>query len=376
MEMKMKPLLLAGLISSGYMLASPLSFAAPAPANSEGAIADGYVYDASGLAVRTSNGDCVRTSSWTPDMATAQCDPDLVQRAAAPVEQEPAAAQAAPSEPPAPATSEVAAIEPQRQPININEKALFDFDRSVLKEQDRKRLDEVITELKDAPEAATIRITGHTDSIGSEEYNRDLSMRRARAAEEYLVSNGIPEQRIVISGMGESNPVADNDSDEGRAQNRRAEIEVQAEAGTGTEGAPAGTPGNQQPSPDQGTSGAPETTGRIEGELLPTEPAVAADDTLEPDETELSNLADESGDEVSESAAMEEDPAAAAEETPNPDEEDLSSLPPTEETDQTAAGSDETSVDDRAQYSEARPSSDISSMKNSPTWPRPVGWDK
>lgn len=208
MDRKIQPLLWSGLLAGGYLMASPQSFAA---LPSEGV---GYVHDSSGMVVRSSNGNCVRTSSWSPETATAQCDPELVQRAAAP----------APSEPVASAPAEIAAIEPRREEINVAEKAQFDFDRAELKAEDKQRLDEVAAQIGNIPEDATIRITGYTDNIGGEEYNLDLSMRRAQAAQEYLVNKGIDQKRIVIAGMGASNPVASNDTAEGRAMNRRVEV--------------------------------------------------------------------------------------------------------------------------------------------------------
>lgn len=206
MDRKIQPLLWSGLIASGYLMASPQSFAG---LPSEGV---GYVHDRSGIVVRSSNGDCVRTSSWSPETATAQCDPGLVQHAAAP------------SEPATATNAEIAAIEPRRDEINIAEKAGFDFDKAVLRAEDKQRLDAAVAKLKTMPEDATIQVKGYTDSTGSEKYNQELSMRRARAAQEYLVSNGVDQKRIVLSGMGESNPIASNDTGEGRAMNRRVEV--------------------------------------------------------------------------------------------------------------------------------------------------------
>jgi len=220
--MEMKPLFLASLISGGLIVAAPQSFAA------SDLMSSGYVNDNAGIVVRDNSGGCVRTSDWSPQSATAQCNPELLQRTAAPavVEEAPPVAQTGPSVPPD--TAEIAAVEPQREAININENALFGFDKAVLRNEDRQRLDEVLSQMENIPKDATIKITGYTDSVGSEEYNRALSMRRARAAQEYLVNKGVDPNRIVILGMGESNPVASNDTAEGRAMNRRAEIEIQA----------------------------------------------------------------------------------------------------------------------------------------------------
>jgi OOP family OmpA-OmpF porin len=68
--------------------------------------------------------------------------------------------------------------------------------------------------------------TGHTDSVGTDAYNQKLSVRRADAVKKYLVSKGIADNRIQIEGKGESQPVADNKTDDGRAKNRRVQIEV------------------------------------------------------------------------------------------------------------------------------------------------------
>ena len=67
---------------------------------------------------------------------------------------------------------------------------------------------------------------GHTDSIGTEKYNQGLSVRRAEAVKAYLVSKGIEANRIYTEGKGESQPIADNRTREGRAKNRRVEVEV------------------------------------------------------------------------------------------------------------------------------------------------------
>jgi outer membrane protein OmpA-like peptidoglycan-associated protein len=101
----------------------------------------------------------------------------------------------------------------------------FDFDRSNIRPDARPILDEAIRTLKEEP-AIRVRIEGHTDSIGTEQYNLRLSQRRAEAVKQYLVQGGIAASRLEAVGLGESDPVASNDTADGRAQNRRAELEV------------------------------------------------------------------------------------------------------------------------------------------------------
>lgn len=213
--MELKKIVLATLVSGGWMLAAPQSFAA------SDLMTSGYAHDASGMVVRDSSGNCVRTSIWNKESATKDCDANLLPP--------PVAAAPAPEPAAAPAAAEIAAIEPRKEPINISERAGFDFDQAVLKAEDKQRLDAAVAQLKTMPEDATIQVTGYTDSVGSEKYNQELSMRRAQAAQEYLVSNGVDQKRIVLSGMGESNPIASNDTAEGRAQNRRVEVEAKSE---------------------------------------------------------------------------------------------------------------------------------------------------
>ncbi|MHB1143107.1 MAG: OmpA family protein [Sulfuricaulis sp.] len=212
--MELKKLILATLVSGGCIFSASQSFAA------SDLMSSGYAHDASGVVVRDNSGNCVRTSNWTSQSATRECDAHLLPP--------PVAAAPAPEPEAAPAPAEIAAIEPQREPINISEKAGFDFDQAVLRAEDKQRLDAAVAQLKTLPDDAIIQVTGYTDSIGTEEYNRELSMRRAQAARDYLVSNGVTENRIVLSGMGESNPIASNDTAEGRAMNRRVEVAAES----------------------------------------------------------------------------------------------------------------------------------------------------
>ena len=101
----------------------------------------------------------------------------------------------------------------------------FAFDSAKLTPESEQVLDQAVQELRDAPSVST-RVEGHTDSVGSDAYNLNLSQRRAEAAVEYLTSQGIEGTRLEPVGMGEGNPIESNDTDEGRFQNRRVDFIV------------------------------------------------------------------------------------------------------------------------------------------------------
>ena len=103
--------------------------------------------------------------------------------------------------------------------------AFFDFDKSVLKPEGKAKLDDLVGKVKDINLEVIIAV-GHTDSVGTDAYNQRLSVRRAEAVKAYLVSKGIERNRVYTEGKGEKQPVADNKTAEGRAKNRRVEIEV------------------------------------------------------------------------------------------------------------------------------------------------------
>ena len=101
---------------------------------------------------------------------------------------------------------------------------LFDFDSATLTPAGEKTLAGYVEELKQGDK--TFTIVGYTDDTGSDEYNKDLSQRRAESAKAYFVKNGIAAKRITAKGAGETNFVASNETVQGRAQNRRIEIEM------------------------------------------------------------------------------------------------------------------------------------------------------
>lgn len=101
----------------------------------------------------------------------------------------------------------------------------FDFDKSNIRADAAPVLDEAISILG-GEGTVNIVSAGHTDSVGTEQYNAGLSMRRANAVRDYLIKGGLDASRITVEGFGESQPVASNDTAEGRAQNRRVELKV------------------------------------------------------------------------------------------------------------------------------------------------------
>lgn len=102
-------------------------------------------------------------------------------------------------------------------------KVLFDFDKSNLKPEAIRQLGVVLQALREQP-ALLVQIVGHTDSVGTDEYNNGLSQRRAGSVGTYLTQQGVPRQNIKTEWRGEREPIASNATADGRAQNRRVEI--------------------------------------------------------------------------------------------------------------------------------------------------------
>jgi OmpA-OmpF porin, OOP family len=161
---------------------------------------------------------CWRDANWTPATAAANCDGALAAPAPAPT---PIAAPA-----PAPAPAPVAQPAPAvASKVTYAADAFFDFDKAVLKPAGKAKLDDLIAKVKGVNLEVIIAV-GHTDSVGSDAYNQKLSIRRSEAVKAYLVSKGIEKNRVYTEGKGEKQPVADNRTKDGRAKNRRVEIEV------------------------------------------------------------------------------------------------------------------------------------------------------
>jgi len=179
------------------------------------------VTDSSGKPVRDNSGNCVQSSGMMhPDCGAKKMDAPkpATPAAPAPAMAPPPAAAPAPAEPPRAAPASV------KQAITIQAEALFDFDKSVVKPDGKRDLDQAAAKMSSV-DVEMVIATGHTDSIGTEAYNQKLSERRANAVKAYLVSKGVPASKITTLGKGETQPVATNKTKEGRAKNRRVDVE-------------------------------------------------------------------------------------------------------------------------------------------------------
>ena len=162
--------------------------------------------NSNGLAWKNSDGTlCWRDSSWTPATAAKDCDGWLAPKAAA----KPAAAAAGVSQ----------------SKITLQADTLYDFDKATLKAEGQATLDKIAKDLSKIKLEVIIAV-GNTDSVGTDAYNMALGQRRAQSVKAYLVSKGVDGSRIYTESKGKSNPVASNATAEGRAKNRRTDIEV------------------------------------------------------------------------------------------------------------------------------------------------------
>jgi len=111
--------------------------------------------------------------------------------------------------------------------VKFDSGILFDFDKATLKPNAKDNIAKLATSLQNNPET-NILIIGHTDASGADAYNLRLSDRRADAVKTYAMANGISSARLTTEGRGETEPIADNTTEEGKAQNRRVEVVIVA----------------------------------------------------------------------------------------------------------------------------------------------------
>ena len=227
-----KPVQIAALVTAALMASTAAHAQKANPQNS------GYVLSPDASVVKNATGLCWRTGYFTPANAIAGCDDDLLPKAApapapSPMAPPPVAAPApAPRQvtPPAPAPAPAprpapAPAAPTSEKVTFAADAFFDFDKSVLKPEGKAKLDDLSGKLK-AITLEVIIAVGHTDAVGTDAYNQKLSVKRAESVKAYLVSKGVEANRVYTEGKGEKQPTADNKTTEGRAKNRRVEIEV------------------------------------------------------------------------------------------------------------------------------------------------------
>ena len=159
--------------------------------------------NATGISWKNGDGTlCWRDASWTPATAAKGCDGFLAPKAAA-----------------KPASSVT------QSKITLQADTLYDFDKATLKAEGMATLDKIARDLSKIKLEVIIAV-GNTDSVGTDAYNMALGQRRAQSVKAYLVSKGVDGSRVYTESKGKSNPVASNATAEGRAKNRRTDIEV------------------------------------------------------------------------------------------------------------------------------------------------------
>ena len=132
---------------------------------------------------------------------------------------------APPPPPPPPAPKPKPKPAPKVERTIILDDVLFDFDKSNIKPEAGAILDRLVAFMKENKDKKAA-LSGHTDNIGTDAYNQKLSQRRVNSVKDYVVKKGVESGRISGQGFGESKPIADNKTKEGRAKNRRVEIKV------------------------------------------------------------------------------------------------------------------------------------------------------
>ena len=223
----MKKLNKVAVLFASAALAAPIAAFAQSSNQDNWKSTDGTVWK------NGTNELCWRDAYWTPATANQECDgalkppPPAPAPVAAPA---PAPAPAPVAAPPAPAAAPVPApvvvpAAPVSEKVTFAADAFFDFDKSVLKPEAKAKLDDLVSK-SSAVALEVIIAVGHTDSVGTDGYNQKLSVSRSEAVKAYLVGKGIEKNRVYTEGKGEKQPVADNKTSEGRAKNRRVEIEV------------------------------------------------------------------------------------------------------------------------------------------------------
>lgn len=212
---------------------------APAAVFAQNTKPEAYWTNSDGIIWKNPYGLCWRAGYWTPAQAIAECDPDLMKKAEAPLP--PLAAVTPPpaptvAPPPPPVAAPAPAPRPSSTKVTFSAEELFDFDKSVLRPEGKAALDKFAADLS-ATKYDVVVATGHTDRIGTVPYNQKLSERRASAVKAYLISKGVPSDRISSAGQGEMQPITHAGDCKGPVSkkliaclqpDRRVEVEVTA----------------------------------------------------------------------------------------------------------------------------------------------------
>ena len=224
----MKKLNKVAVLFASVALAAPMAAFAQAKTIDNWTAADGTPWK------NGTNELCWRDSNWTPATAHPACDgaikpppppapapaPRVAPPPPAPVA--PPAAAPAPAPTPRPAPAPAA---PVQEKVTFAADAFFDFAKSNLKPEAQAKLADLVDKTKGVNLEVIIAV-GHADAVGSTAVNQKLSIARAESVKNFLVGKGIERNRVYTEGKGESQPVADNKTAEGRAKNRRVEVEV------------------------------------------------------------------------------------------------------------------------------------------------------
>lgn len=162
---------------------------------------------------------CSPVNSWASPVFACEAAPAPV---AAP---EPEVAEPPPPPPePAPEPEEKVVVKGEK--IEIADKVQFETGKATLLDESKGLLDQVAKVIKDNPDIERVRVEGHTDNVGARGFNKNLSVQRARAVRAYLIEQGVEAKRLTAEGYGMDKPIASNDTEEGRYQNRRVEFTI------------------------------------------------------------------------------------------------------------------------------------------------------
>jgi OOP family OmpA-OmpF porin len=222
----MKKLNKVAVLFAAAALAAPVVVFAQAKTVDNWVSTDGTVWK------NGTNELCWRDSGWTPATAKEDCD-GAIKPPPPPAPAPPPPVAPPPPPPPAPPPAPVvvappvaaAPVAPVQEKVTFAADAYFDFAKSALKPEGAAKLADLVDKTKGVNLEVIIAV-GHTDSVGNDALNQKLSIARAEAVKTFLTGKGVEKNRVYTEGKGSKQPAADNKTAEGRAKNRRVEVEV------------------------------------------------------------------------------------------------------------------------------------------------------